>query len=157
LINKFIIIIENGKISILICEDGEYTYLTREGEERQPFEQDSFWQWFREKIDYNGEELSFAVIGYDKSFAIPDDIKLSRENIFQKDTQCLDRLRQYTKQSNYYPHIKDLEPIPQKRVNKRVNKQKNDTKNSHLHKSFTQKTIADIFREETRKYRDAKR
>jgi len=153
LTDKFIIIIENRKISIIVCEDGEYNYLKREGEERQPFEQDSFWQWFREKIDYSGEELSFVVISDDKSFSIPDDIKLSRENKFQKDTQCFERLRRYTKQSNYYPHIKDLEPIPKKRVNK----QKKDTKNGYLHKSFTQKTIADIFREETRKYRDAKR
>jgi len=80
--SKFIIRIQNDIVSVLEVTDSIHEPLTREGEEHFAYSP-SFWNWFKEKIDYEGEKLSF-IVALDKpsSFAIPEDIQIAEESAF---------------------------------------------------------------------------
>jgi hypothetical protein len=79
----------NSYISVKEEEiDGSFVSLKKFGEESFKFE-DDFWQWFKKKIDYDNELLSFDVISDIEDFTIDSEINvaefnLSKEEIIEK-------------------------------------------------------------------------
>ena len=148
--NKFLIIVAENKISVSECSGGEYTPLKREGEEKQPYDKVTFWQWFQKKLDYGGEALSFVVISDEEDFSIADDIILSEVNHFQTDTLCRKKLQQHTKKHKIlsFPLIESLsQPLP--------SQEEEPTKiDTNLNENFTKPNIADIFKKQTREYQN---
>jgi hypothetical protein len=79
----FIIRCVNGWASVARLENGEAVPLKMEGEETFRYRSDEFWKWFREKTNYDSEELSFAVITDIEEFSIPSDIRIARKSGFR--------------------------------------------------------------------------
>ena len=148
--NKFLIILAENQISVSECSDGEYNPLKREGEEKQPYDRVTFWQWFQKKLDYSSEALSFVVISDEEDFSIPDDIVLSDVNHFQTDTLCTKKLQQHTKKYKVisFPLIKNLkQPLP-------VKEKEPKKIDANLNENLTKLNIADIFKKQTQEYKN---
>jgi hypothetical protein len=80
--NKFIIYLIKGKIQVLYQKDEQPRLLSKEGEEW--FEYDTeFWDWFKQKIDYQDEPLSFIIIS-DQEFEIVKEIKIAEQSGFKE-------------------------------------------------------------------------
>jgi len=70
----FYIELQNNQISIKEKIKGDFQVLRREGEE-EFFYDDTFWEWFKDKIEYENEPLKFKIdsdkkINFDKSLNI---------------------------------------------------------------------------------------
>jgi len=76
---NFIIYLLNNKVRVINYSLNQT--LKKEGEEVFEFEP-SFWEWFKDKIDYNNEELSFVIIT-DTDFEIDNSIKISKTSGFE--------------------------------------------------------------------------
>jgi hypothetical protein len=74
--SAFVIKYLDTKISICEYEDDNFIRLKNRGEESWKFEDSSFWNWFKEKIEYEDEKLCFVVLCDDK-FEIDNSIKIS--------------------------------------------------------------------------------
>ena len=120
---KFILKIKNGFVEVSECVGDEIEILKREGEKRQIFNSE-FWEWFRKKIEYENEEVSF-LIKSDVKVDIPKFFNISKKNLFSK--ECLELFEDY----RAIPEIK-------KETKKRIKKI----------------TIQKIFKEETKGYRN---
>lgn len=152
--DKYLIVLLDSKITVSTCENGELSPLKREGEEEQKYEKNDFWNWFKEKIEYNNEELSFIVITNQKDFFIDKEITLSQINNFEKDLLCKKRIE---KLNNKYP----LLSFPSmKIVNLTKNKKNIKTPKKIISpkkvKNITKKTVADIFNQQTQEYENEK-
>ena len=126
----FLFIFKDNKVAVYLCEDKEIINLRYEGEEFFEFDE-NFWNWFKKKIDYQGETLSFIILNRD-NFSIPNDVKLKEKNEF-----CIDEIDLEFDEFISFPKIelkktKKLKPLKEVK-----------------HK----KTIADIYKEETKRYR----
>jgi len=106
--DKFIIYFIDGFISVYYGDD--FIPLKYEGEEKFKYSED-FWEWFKKKIEYSKEGLSFIVIS-DKEFKIPEDIVISKKSRFTKlpSLKVPENFKIYT-----FPEIKkDIEKITKK-------------------------------------------
>ena len=128
----FLFVFKDKKVAVYLCEDKEMISLRYEGEEFFEFDE-NFWDWFKRKIDYQGEGLSFIILNRD-SFDIPDDIKLKEKNEF-----CVDEIDLEFKKFISFPKIE---------LKSKTKKLK------PLKKVKAKKTIADIYKEETKRYRN---
>ena len=150
--DSFLLVYTNGQISVAACIDDALKVLKYEGETSQRFQKERFWKWFKEKIEYQNEPLSFIVITDQESFAVPEDITIAQKSGFS--FECLQKIGQ-KRQFNayhifYFPVIEKIPPIekgPQKRQ-KRVSKPKKIVEN------LMKPTVADAYKKETRKYRN---
>ena len=122
---KFILKIKNGFVEVSECIDDEIEILKREGEKRQPFNEE-FWEWFKNKIEYSNEEVSFLVKS-DVEFELPSFFRLSKTNLFENE-KCLEA-------------FKDFKFIPKIEKPKKIKKTKKIT-------------IAKILKEETKRYKN---
>lgn len=86
--NKFLIVLKDGNISISKYINAEFEVIKHEGEVKQKYDFNSFWLWFKDKIEYTDEELSFVVVTDNKEFCIPTScgICLSQTNSFDDDS-----------------------------------------------------------------------
>jgi len=71
------------KIALMEFENNQFNYIKKNGEEWQPFDKEQFWQWFKKKISYNDEKLSFIIISDTDTFTIDSTIQLSTTNSIQ--------------------------------------------------------------------------
>lgn len=143
--DKFLIVLIDGKVSVSYCEDGEIVVLKNEGEEEWEFDENEFWEWFKEKIDYSNEELSFVVVS-DRDFKIDKSIKLNKINAFEKDELCKEKIKSINLK---YP----LATFPS--IN--FHNSKNLIKKPEKIKNITKKTIADVFLRITKEYENEKK
>jgi len=79
--DKFFIKLVNNKVSISQYDNKSLSILKREGEEEFKFD-NTFWSWFKEKIDYDNEKLSFIIQTDLDNFKIDKDIKIA--NVLDK-------------------------------------------------------------------------
>ena len=128
----FLFIFKDEKIAILRCENNEFIPIRYEGEEFFDFK-DNFWEWFKEKIEYQNEPLSFVVLNK-SNFSIPNDIKLKSKNNF-----CIEKINFEYENVLSFPKVN----IQQKKV-KKIKPLKQEI--------IIKKTIADIYKEETKRY-----
>jgi len=77
---NFIINLKNNIIEIKNYNDD--IILKREGEETFLYD-NSFWEWFKGKIGYDNEELSFIIITDKKQFLIDEKIKIPKVSGFK--------------------------------------------------------------------------
>ena len=90
----------NNQIFLQEKIDNEFIPLRKEGEESFEFD-NSFWDWFKQKIEYEGEPLEFVLncdreIEFDSSLNItnieyikddtPKEVKKKQEEIIKKQT-----------------------------------------------------------------------
>jgi hypothetical protein len=126
---NFIIYLLNNKVRVINHSLNQT--LKKEGEEVFEFDT-SFWEWFKDKIDYNNEELSFVIIT-DTDFEIDNSIKISKTSGFETFPQI-----------STYKNSKILTfPKLEKKLKKVI-------------KSSNEYTVLDIFIEESQKYKNKK-
>jgi hypothetical protein len=77
--STYLIKYRENKISIFEYEETGLIVMRNKGESSWKFENSSFWNWFKEKIEYEGEKLSFIVLCKDE-FEINNSIKISDEH-----------------------------------------------------------------------------
>jgi len=131
----FLFIFNNEKISIYRCADDKLISLKYQGEESFMFD-DNFWGWFKEKIDYQNEALSFVILNKD-NFIVPNEIKLKKINQF-----CIEKIDF---------EYENIIAIPQKEIKiKKIEKKIKPIKKVEKNKI----TIVDFYKEETKKYED---
>jgi len=112
---RFLIKLQENQISILEFNAtfNRYEALKNKGEEWQEYS-NSFWEWFKQKIEYEGEPLEFVLncdkeIEFDSSLNInsieyikddiPKEIKKKQEEIVKKQTPLakffIDKVKEY--------------------------------------------------------------
>ena len=150
--DSYFIFYVNEDISLYICSKNELKIKSFEGEESQKYDKQKFWEWFKEKVEYEKEPLSFVVISDKKEFNIPDDIKIAEKNSFLSSPSCLSKIKQL--QSGYniisIPNIEDLDKNIPKQI-KKIKPIKPKIEN------ISKPTIADIYKKETQRYKNDKR
>lgn len=81
---SFFIYHKDGNISLYEYIDKELIVLRSKGEEEQTYGHDAFWDWWRDKVEYQDEEISFFIMTDQDSFDIPSDIRIAKQNILSK-------------------------------------------------------------------------
>lgn len=151
---KYFIKYVNKEISVFEVEDYEYIRLRKKGEKSWNFETSIFWEWFKDKIEYENQPISFVVV-YDDEFKIDDSINLSKNNSFKKD-EIYSIKRQYENYSvKTFPEIELKEPKKSK-VKPKKSISKNPEKITIIERP-AKKTILDVFKKQTEEYENDKR
>lgn len=78
--SSYLIKYRDNQISVFECCDTQLATIRNRGEESWEYQGSSFWNWFKEKIEYEDEELSFIVL-CDKEFSIDRSIKFTKKHI----------------------------------------------------------------------------
>lgn len=78
--DSFVIYSFNGNVSIYQQIDETLEVLKNRGEEEQNYNAHFFWSWWREKVEYEEEEVSFFVVTDNQEFTIPNDISIANKN-----------------------------------------------------------------------------
>lgn len=88
MINAYIITVVENRVKVQEYADGTLTLLKNRGEEEQTYNELKFWSWFKQKIEYKDEELSFVVVTDDEAFLIPatSEIKLHKTSVLDNDS-----------------------------------------------------------------------
>jgi hypothetical protein len=71
----------DNRVKSYIFDGEKLSILRREGEEELDFDE-SFWEWLRGKIEYEGEEVSFLVVSDRDEFEIKG-FNIAKRNIFE--------------------------------------------------------------------------
>lgn len=85
MINAYIIKLIKGRVVVSEYAEGSLTVLKNRGEKEQAYHESKFWSWFKQKIEYKDEQLSFVVITDNEEFLIP-----ASSNINLHQTSALD-------------------------------------------------------------------
>jgi len=149
MIHSYLIHCIQNQISISEYEEGIFTALKKNGETVQWFDADHFWDWFVDKIEYDEEKLSFAIITDLETFEIPEHIQLSETNTFLNEDKIAQKLNElahgYTILTQ--PEIEDLETIPYI-----IQDQKNTMEKEN--RTLDTSSVANFFRKQTQRYND---
>jgi len=81
---SFFINHRDGNISLYEYADDELSIFKNKGEDEQTYEYDVFWDWWRDKVEYQEEEVSFLIATDEDEFDIPNNIKIATKNILSK-------------------------------------------------------------------------
>lgn len=90
---SFLIVYQNEIIKIFEYKEGRFILLTNNGEEEQRFDEDVFWSWWKDKINYSGEDVAFVVLTDKEFFSLPSFIKLS--DSFEFTTKDVEKVVKY--------------------------------------------------------------
>jgi hypothetical protein len=77
---NFVIYSFKENISVYQQIDETLEPLKNKGEIEQNYNSDLFWTWWKKKVEYQDEALSFLVVTDNKEFRIPDDIYIADKN-----------------------------------------------------------------------------
>jgi hypothetical protein len=128
-----------NKIALLEYESDMKSFMPmkKNGEVWQEYEEEAFWQWFKKKIEYEGEALSFVIMSESEHFSISQTIQLSKRNFIQNRTDIyqlvLNEIASRT-QLSFFP------PIKQTMAKQRKSKKKSPPKKESLSEYYAQKT-----------------
>jgi hypothetical protein len=133
------------EISVIEYQD-KLEYLKKDGEKKWRYDS-SFWEWFKEKIVYDNQELSFIIITDKDNFKIDSSIKISKTDTISKNQSLINEALALKENNKifFYPPLKSsvTKSSPQK-------PKKSNTK------PIKKGNIADFFREKTKDYRKNK-
>ena len=140
-----IYIIKQIKSSISVAEyqDELLQPLKKDGEELWEYDK-NFWEWFKEKIAYNNEKLSFVVITDKDSFEIDSSLHLSSINQVAKKQDLIDEIL-LLKGSNkilFYP-----------KLTKDIKQQKTQQPRKEHIQKIKRGGLVDFFTEQTKNYK----
>ena len=137
----------NIKVSIYDTLTESFEVLKNKGEAWQEYN-DDFWHWFKKKIDYKDESLSFAILhntdNKDK-VQIPSDIKISKTNYITQDTQA------YNLIESQADITATITFIPIFKINKKQNKV---TKPIQKQNEIKQDSITHYYKQKTKTYQE---
>jgi hypothetical protein len=110
MINSFVIYSFKENISIYQQIDETLEPLKNKGEIEQNYNPHLFWSWWKKKVEYQDEELSFLVVTDNKEFRLPDDIGIADKNSLSQNI-INDLLLKLPSNSEVltFPKIEDLE------------------------------------------------
>ena len=74
----------NGNISLYEYIDKELSIFRNKGESEQTYEHDAFWDWWRDKVEYQDDEVSFLIATDQDKFDIPENIQIAKHNVLSK-------------------------------------------------------------------------
>jgi len=77
MITNYLIHLVKNQISVSEYDNGILSTLKNKGEIKSDYNETKFWIWFKKKIEYDNEALSFVVITDDKEFNIPQDSEIT--------------------------------------------------------------------------------
>ena len=77
-------------ISVIEYQDNLLEYLKKDGERQWEYDTD-FWEWFKDKIAYNNEELSFIVVTDNNQFKIDNSINLTTKDQISTNQLLIDK------------------------------------------------------------------
>lgn len=80
---SYLIIHQNSKIKIYEYDENQFKILKNNGESEQDFDSFIFWNWWKDKVNYQEEEVAFVVLT-DEDFLIPSDIIIADYISFSK-------------------------------------------------------------------------
>ena len=146
--DSFLIKLVADEVVVYENEDARFIPLKHRGEEVQKYQEDSFWSWWREKIEYDGRAVSFVIITDREAFVIPENIVIEDENSFLKIAHINRRLSELSQGYNLlsFPHVEDFKTPP-----KCVEKQERVKKENSVIK---EDSLVSYFRRKTDEYRD---
>ena len=138
----YIIIQIKDEISAIEYQN-KLEYLKKDGEKRWQYDSD-FWEWFKDKIVYDNQELNFVIITDKDDFKIDDSIKISKIDKISTNQSLINEIL-HLKGDNkifFYPSLKSniTKSSPQK------------TKKSNT-KPIKRGNIADFFIQKTNSLR----
>jgi len=73
----YLIKLFEDNISVYECLDNEQRVLKNMGEESQPYKHDDFWNWWKKKVEYQGESCVFIIITDKDEFDVPQGIQIA--------------------------------------------------------------------------------
>jgi len=132
-----------NNISIYEEVDGDIEALKNKGEKEQAYEPKIFWSWWKKKISYDYEEVSFFIVTDREEFPIPHDIIIAEKSTLpQNAINNLLRTLPINLRVISIPEIKNL------KINtKKVVKTKKIKKSENI---FEQPSLSNYFRSKTR-------
>jgi len=77
MINAYIIKLIKNRVTVSEYAEGSLTVLKNRGEKEQTYHEVKFWSWFKQKIEYEDEELSFVVITDNEEFLVPPSAQIN--------------------------------------------------------------------------------
>lgn len=94
MINAYVLKLINNRVVLSEYADSTLSVLKNRGEKEQAYHETKFWSWFKQKIEYKDEELSFIVITDNKEFLIPESahIKLHKTSSLDNDSYINDKI-----------------------------------------------------------------
>jgi len=146
--DKFFIVLQEGVISVSRYENEEFEIIKHEGEVEQVYNSSSFWSWFKEKIEYEDEELSFVVVTDNKAFTIPpaSGIKLNETNSFDNNSYIDDKIISLSK------GMFVLSFPPRKETPKQIVEENKESSKIKVEELLSENEIANYFRKQTQSY-----
>lgn len=149
IIDSYLIKYINDEISVFENNDGSLEILKKYGEEVQAFCHDDFWKWFKTKIGYKKQSISFVILSDKDEFLIDDKITIAQENSFLSNDLAVKKIQEQSGGLNIisFPDVEDLKSIKRDDV-------KEETAIKIEIDTRSENNIANYFRNETKSYRD---
>jgi len=73
----YLIKLFEDNISVYECLDNEQRVLKNMGEESQSYKHDDFWNWWKKKVEYQGEPCVFIIITDKDEFDVPQGVQIA--------------------------------------------------------------------------------
>jgi len=151
MINSYIIQLVKNKIIVREYRDGSLHFLKNRGEKEQIYNEAKFWSWFKQKIEYNDEELSFIVVTDNKEFRIPTScqIKLHQTNVLDNDSYINNEIASIS-------HALFVLSFPKRDTLSCASKttQKVEEQEMQKEEPLGENALVDYFRKQTQGYKD---
>lgn len=137
---SFLIVYQNEIIRIFEYRDGSFVVLTNNGEEEQKFDENVFWNWWKDKINYSGEDVAFVVLTDKEFFSIPSFVKLS--DSFEFTTREVEKVvKHIPSEINIFSYTSGFDVVRQPyEINEEIKEVVIKTDESVLSRYFKQKT-----------------
>ena len=144
---SFVIYSFKNKISIYEEIDESLEVLKNRGEKEQEYKPDIFWSWWKNKVEYDNEEVSFLVVTDNEKFTIPNDIVIA--NISQLSEDVMNDVLQTAPKGCEiltFPKIENLQIVYQE-----LEEPKEEEIEMPI--SLTEPSLANYFRKKTNEMR----
>ena len=148
MINGYIFQLIKNRIIVSEYADGSLTVLKNRGEKEQAYDEVKFWFWFKQKIEYKDEELSFVVITDNEAFLIPTSAQI---NLHQ--TSSLDNDSYIDNEIISMSHGLFVLSFPQ-RSTLPIQKVTEEIEEEKPEETLSENALANYFRKQTQRYKN---
>jgi len=93
--NFYLIKYIDNSITIGRYANEKFQIIKKNGEHAQEYHEEYFWEWFKDKICYKDEKLSFAVITDEDSFIFPEDINIAEVHELEDNQKVQEEISKY--------------------------------------------------------------
>jgi len=151
--NFYLIKYIDNNITIGRYTGGKFQIIKKNGENAQEYHKDHFWAWFKDKVCYKDEKLSFAVMTNEDSFLFPEDINIAEVHELEENQKTQEEIIEFSINLNliYTPIISN----PIDNLNRSL--QTTEDKPTDIDTELKQSGISEFFRKKTRELKDDKK